>query len=77
MLAHARETNAALRDLNAKMDGYVVSVAVLEQQAKNTREDVKRIDGEVRAVSTKAAQISAIGAFLAVVASLIPMPWKR
>ena len=70
-------TNLLIGKLSEKIDRYIGPVAVLEQKAADARKDIETLELEMKEISKKAAQVSILGAIGAMVAGLLPWPWKR
>lgn len=59
-----------------KVDAYIGPVAVLKEQTARMSAQLDEHDASITAVKIQAGKVSFAGALLAIVAALIPWPWK-
>jgi len=70
---HAQES----RNNFAELRKDFVMIAVHTNQISQLGGDLKEVEAEVKVTTANANRIAGAGAVLAIVAGLIPWPWKR
>lgn len=59
-----------------RVDSVVVPVSTLQLRMTSAENNLLRLDTEVKAVTRDANRIAGAGALMAILAGIIPWPWK-
>lgn len=74
--SHRTESRSRFHELTNVMNTALAPISVHTIQIESQQKSIGRLDDDVKAVTKDANRIAGAGAILAVLAGLIPWPWK-
>lgn len=74
--AHQTESRARFHELANKINDALAPISVHGVQIESQQQAIGRLDTDMKAVTKDANRIAGAGAILAIIAGIIPWPWK-